>query len=174
MAGQQLTLQVRSRACVLSLVFAHACSGLLAVSADSVQSASSAHQTRAEHRLTYAGSDAEYVLLHSIAELSLYLLGTHLVALRWISEHGPSLNSPSGCGPASAITPPPGLGTPRLAFVIQCLRALRQFSTATGGRMVPVPNLAACDMESAQALDFVWLSCLAEKVEELLNELQSL
>jgi len=172
LVAQHFISQVRSRACVLSVAFSHACSRLLTIRADSVQKVRDGHQVGTDPQLIYLGSDVEYCLLHSICELSLYLLGTHLVALRWISDHSPSSLSASGA--AAAASPSPGSGAPRLALTMQCLRALRQLSAATHGRIVPVSNSASCDSESQQVLDLTWLACLSEKIEDQLNELQSL
>ena len=175
--SHQLILQVRTRASVLCSAFVHACSALLALRFVSPSAADKGPASGTPH-LRFAGCSTHFASLLTVVELSLHLLRTHLVALAAAAELGGAAVTAAA---AASAAPAPGPGAPRLALVVQHLRALRQVSAAAGDAimLVPLPLDGARGAAEAteirpRTVDLSFAALAAERAEALLMELQSL
>lgn len=180
---QELLVQIRSRASILCLVFVHCCSEVLNVRP--VAAAAAGEGQGAKPPLAFAGSLLQYSMLLSIVEVSLQLLYTHLSVLKVAAEEGTGMaawaaGAAVGTGSAGM---PRASATPRLALVIQSLRLLRQLAASIGGSLVaveadwqqPLPLQAAQTAAApTKDLDMTFAACLAERLEEMMLELQSI
>merc|ERR1712176_1189022 len=115
-------------------IFVHACSELLSVRYDKVASPEERGDLSAEPNFVFAGSREEFQRLHSIVDLSLYLLRTHVVALASAVDLGNAPAADFGLPPVGTAASM-GLGSPRL---VQHLKWLRQFFIVAGGSLLPV------------------------------------
>jgi len=181
----RLLAEVRSRASVLCLVFVHCCSEVLNVRFASTSSGADAHGTNPP--LIYAGSRVQYSMLVTLVEVSLQQLYAHLAVLKVAADEGSCgpaawASASSGAAGAALLAPAPS-AAPRLALVVQSLRQLRQLASIAGGLLTPLepdPQQSSSAQAgpgfapAAKALDLNFAACFAERVEELVMELQSI
>uniref|UniRef100_A0A7S2ANB8 Uncharacterized protein n=1 Tax=Alexandrium andersonii TaxID=327968 RepID=A0A7S2ANB8_9DINO len=176
--------QVRARAGVLCTVFVHACGKLLSLPFMSPASVQDQRVLHSRPHLRFEGSSAHFRLLLTVIEMALHLLSEHLTGLTGIvALGGAAAATVSGAAVVAGVSAalPPTAGAPRSALVVQYLRALRQFAAAAGGGVAPTEDSATCSDTSARRLpgpvkaaDLTFAACTAERVEELLVELQGL
>lgn len=169
--AQSLT-RARSRAGALCTVFVHACDALLSLrfaGASPSRAAGIGSALGDRPHLQFEGSRARFRHLLILVEMALQLLCANLGAL---------VIAAGATGSATAAAPSPATGAPRFALVVQHLQLLQQFAVAVGGAVVPTGSALSSGEGAApppsERVDLNFSARLAERVERLLTELQSL